>query len=235
MPMPAPTPVDALRHYSRAVVLTDRGGAVSPTLRQAIDASGVRCEILGHPLLALAELIHLERAPREGDAQRLTLVVADREIDDLAPLFAAVRANLPHLAVWVFEGDLAIEIQRGQAEIRAAQSEPRTAQQVERTAQLEARPTSTPVLRIAPAPAPEPAAAPPSTQTALRDASPKAGGEAGGETGDETGDEDPPGPSGNSVTPEELEMLLDLFDGNDAGDGRPHGGSHGGSQGGPTR
>jgi hypothetical protein len=224
MPMPAPTPVDALRHYSRAVVLTDRGGAVSPTLRQAIDASGVRCEILGHPLLALAELIHLERTPREGDAPRLTLVVADREIDDLAPLFAAVRANLPHLAVWVFEGDLAIEIQRGQAEIRAAQQEPRTAQQ-------EPRPTSTPVLRIAPAPASEPAAAPPSTQTALRDASPEAGHEAG----HEAVDEDPPGPSGNSVTPEELEMLLDLFDGNDAGDGRPHGGSHGGSHGGPTR
>ena len=203
MPMPAPTPVDALRQHSRAVVLTGRGGAVSRALQQTIDASGARCEILGHPLLALAELIHIERSPREADTPRLTLVVADREIDDLAPLFAAVRTHLPQLAIWVFEGEIAIEIQRGQVETRPAQQDARPAQQETR---------HTPPLRIAPAPPPEP----------TRTTSAVTAGEHGAVSG--SGDEDPPGPSGNTVTPEELEMLLDLFDGNGSNDGRSFGG-----------
>ena len=203
MPMPAPTPVDALRQHSRAVVLTGRGGAVSRALQQTIDASEARCEILGHPLLALAELIHIERSPREADAPRPTLVVADREIDDLAPLFAAVRTHLPQLAIWVFEGDIAIEIQRGQLDARPAQLEARPAQQETR---------HTPALRIAPAPPPEP----------TRATSAVAAGEHEAVSG--SGDEDPPGPSGNTVTPEELEMLLDLFDGNGSNDGRSFGG-----------
>jgi hypothetical protein len=210
MPMPAPTPVDALRQHSRAVVLTGRGGAVSRALQQTIDASEARCEILGHPLLALAELIHIERSPREADAPRPTLVVADREIDDLAPLFAAVRTHLPQLAIWVFEGDIAIEIQRGQLDARPAQLDARPAQLDARPAQLEAR--HTPTLRIAPAPPPEP----------TRATSAVAAGEHEAVSG--SGDEDPPGPSGNTVTPEELEMLLDLFDGNGSNDGRSFGG-----------
>jgi hypothetical protein len=185
------------------VVLTGRGGAVSRALQQTIDASGARCEILGHPLLALAELIHIERSPREADTPRLTLVVADREIDDLAPLFAAVRTHLPQLAIWVFEGEIAIEIQRGQVETRPAQQDARPAQQETR---------HTPPLRIAPAPPPEP----------TRTTSAVTAGEHGAVSG--SGDEDPPGPSGNTVTPEELEMLLDLFDGNGSNDGRSFGG-----------
>jgi hypothetical protein len=192
------------------VVLTGRGGAVSRALQQTIDASEARCEILGHPLLALAELIHIERSPREADAPRPTLVVADREIDDLAPLFAAVRTHLPQLAIWVFEGDIAIEIQRGQLDARPAQLEARPAQQETRPAQQETR--HTPALRIAPAPPPEP----------TRATSAVAAGEHEAVSG--SGDEDPPGPSGNTVTPEELEMLLDLFDGNGSNDGRSFGG-----------
>jgi hypothetical protein len=206
------------------VVLTGRGGAVSRALQQTIDASGARCEILGHPLLALAELIHIERSPREADTPRLTLVVADREIDDLAPLFAAVRTHLPQLAIWVFEGEIAIEIQRGQVETRPAQQDARAAQQDARPAQQDARPAQqdarpaqqetrhTPPLRIAPAPPPEP----------TRTTSAVTAGEHGAVSG--SGDEDPPGPSGNTVTPEELEMLLDLFDGNGSNDGRSFGG-----------
>ena len=224
MPMPAPTPVDALRHYSRAVVLTGRGGAASRALEQTIEAAGTRCEILGHPLLALAELVHLERAPRENGPSQLTLVVADREIDDLAPLFAAVRTHLPHLAIWVFEGDIAIEIQRGQIDTRAAQQETRPAQQETRAAQQETRPAQqetrpaqqetrpAPALRISPAPSPEHPPTPPTVIEDARDAVL------------EQSDEDPPGPSGNTVTPEELEMLLDLFDGKGANDGHAFGG-----------
>jgi hypothetical protein len=190
------------------VVLTGRGGAVSRALQQTIDASGARCEILGHPLLALAELIHIERFPREADAPRPTLVVADREIDDLAPLFAAVRTHLPQLAIWVFEGDIAIEIQRGQLDARPAQLDARPAQLDARPAQQDARPA----LRIAPAPPPEP----------TRATSAVTAGEHEAVSG--SGDEDPPGPSGNTVTPEELEMLLDLFDENGSNDGRSFGG-----------
>jgi hypothetical protein len=135
-------------------------------------------------------------------------VVADREIDDLAPLFAAMRTHLPQLAIWVFEGDIAIEIQRGQLDARPAQLEARPAQLDARPAQLDARPA----LRIAPAPPPEP----------TRATSAVAAGEHEAVSG--SGDEDPPGPSGNTVTPEELEMLLDLFDGNGSNDGRSFGG-----------
>ncbi len=209
MPIPAPTPVDALRHYSRAVVLTAGGGAVSRQLGQTIEAAGTRCEILGHPLLALAELIHLSRASREEEPTRLTLVVADREIDDLAALFTAVRTHLSQVAIWVFEGELAIEIQRAQVEARPAQVEARPAQ-------IETRPA--PVLRIAPAAteAERPISADPSNESSA---------------------EDPPGPSGNTVTPEELEMLLDLFDGNRADHGSSDSGpaGNGRSRGGPMR
>ncbi|MBI1303360.1 MAG: hypothetical protein GC172_06185 [Phycisphaera sp.] len=195
------------------MVLTARDGAVSRALRQTIDASGTRCEILGHPLLALAELLHLERAPRDPDAPRPTLVVADREIDDLAPLFAAVRSHLPQLAIWVFEGNLAIEIQRGQSDARPAQPDARPAQ-------LDTRPA--PMLRIAPGSPTEPSPSASSLAVEHRDA------------GSASTEEDPPGPSGNTVTPEELEMLLDLFDGDRSDgtvfdgrnptDGRPFGG-----------
>ena len=230
MPIPAPTPVDALRHYSRAVVLTAGGGAVSRQLRQTIEAAGTRCEILGHPLLALAELIHLSRASREEEPARLTLVVADREIDDLAALFTAVRTHLSQVAIWVFEGELAIEIQRAQLEARPAQLEARPAQLEARPAQVEARPAQVearpaqietrpaPVLRIAPAAteAERPISADPSNESSA---------------------EDPPGPSGNTVTPEELEMLLDLFDGNRADHGSSDSGpaGNGRSRGGPMR
>jgi len=116
VPLPAPKPVDALRHHTRAVVLTSADGDVSPLLLDAIRDSGIPCELIGHPLIAMAELVRLESsAPAEADAnERTALVVADRDrLEDLSALFRAVRLRIPQVSIWVVAGDdIAIEVQR---------------------------------------------------------------------------------------------------------------------------
>jgi len=115
VPLPAPKPVDALRHHTRAVVLTSADGDVSDVLLNAMKDSGTPCELIGHPLIAMAELVRLENsAPGELDAdERTALVVADHDcLEDLSPLFAAVRLRIPQVSIWVVAGEIAIEVQR---------------------------------------------------------------------------------------------------------------------------
>ena len=199
MPLPAPRPLDALRQLPRAAILTAEGCQLSDALRGLVVRSGTRCEVVDHPLLAMAALTEIER---EGDArERGALVVAERQIDDLDGLFAAIRARLQRMSIWVFEADIAIEVQRGQV---AEPVEP-----APRSPSARIVGSTAPTLRITRSTEPPP----PPTSTA-----PGAGilvdsvaGVANGEPA-----EDPPGPSGNTVTPEELEMLLDLFEGDRA-------------------
>ena len=152
--------------------------------------------------MAVAALTVIER---EGDAsERPALVLAERQIDDLDGLFAVVRTRLRRVSVWVFEADIAIEIQRGQVQ-EAPDSPPRAAPP-------RASGITPPQLRIART------AEPPAHATTLGHGSAAVvdGVQGGGAFGEEQLDgdaEDPPGPSGNAVTPEELEMLLDLFEG----------------------
>ena len=142
---------------------------------------------MDHPLLAVAALTNAEREAKSPE--RTALVVAERQIDDLGGLFATVRSRLQRVAIWVFEADIAIEVQRGQgvdvAEPSAREPAPRSIG------------STAPALRISrpaePTAPQRPAAAP-------------------AEPDLEEAPEDPPGPSGNSVTAEELEMLLDLFE-----------------------
>ena len=123
MALPAPKPVDALRQYSRAVVLISAQGDAAPTLLDAIRDSEVPCQLIGHPLVAMAELIRLEQDNRQGSAERTALIVADDErIDQLDSLFHAVRVRLPRVAIWVIAGDFAVQVQRASTGESAAPS-----------------------------------------------------------------------------------------------------------------
>ncbi|MFM7135128.1 MAG: hypothetical protein ACKO0W_12535 [Planctomycetota bacterium] len=189
MATPTPRPADALRQHTRAVVLTAPGGDISPVLLDQIRDSTVPFELIGHPLVAMAELSRLEReAKPEGEPERTALVVCERDdFDDLNGLFDAVRSRLPRVSIWVFAGGLSVEVQRGRSsEPPAAPARPPVARDA-----APARPTprSAPTLRITEAPVPQ---APEGVEADVdQEDSPK-----GGET----------------VTPEELEMLLDLFE-----------------------
>jgi len=202
LPHPAPRPLDALRQHTRAVILTAEGCALSDALRDLAAQSSTPCEIVDDPLMAVAALTVIER---EGDAsERPALVLAERQIDDLDGLFAVVRTRLRRVSVWVFEADIAIEIQRGQVQ-EAPDAPPRAASP-------RASGITPPPLRIARTAEPSTHA----TNLGHGSASLIDAVQGGGALGEEPFDgsaEDPPGPSGNAVTPEELEMLLDLFEG----------------------
>lgn len=215
MPLPAPRPLDALRQHTHAVILTAGDGVLSGQLRGTVGESGVESQVIGHPILAMARLTNLCRGSRGEPNDRPALVVTDRQIDDLSPLFAAVRDRLPRVSIWVFEADLAIEIQRGQHLDAPKPPSPPTPAKPHRR---DIRPAP-PALRIAGV-SPD-AAAPDPIRHAER--SPLAadadfgvgGGNDLGMIGDglETDrDLDPLEPSGDSVTRAELEMLLDPSD-----------------------
>ena len=98
-------------------------GDAAPTLLDAIRDSEVPCQLIGHPLVAMAELIRLEQDNRQGSAERTALIVADDErIDQLDSLFHAVRVRLPRVAIWVIAGDFAVQVQRASASESAAPS-----------------------------------------------------------------------------------------------------------------
>jgi hypothetical protein len=112
LPLPAPKPVDALRQHTRAVVLISADGEASPALLDSIRDSEIPCELIGHPVVAMAELVRLEKDNRQH-SERTALVVADDErIEQLSSLFQAVRTRLPQVAIWVIAGDLAVQVQR---------------------------------------------------------------------------------------------------------------------------
>jgi len=203
MPLPAPRPLDALRQHTHAVVLTTGEGVVSAHLKAAIDDSGVQTEVIGHPLLAMAQLTALCRDARGDASDRLALVVTDRQIDDLSPLFTAVRGRLPRVSIWVFEADLAIEIQRGQ---QPEPAKPVATSSSGRATSASAR-SAAPTLRIA------------GEDTGARASEPSSPVEEEFETDRER---DPIEASGESVSRAELEMLLDFFE-PDGDERRPRG------------
>ena len=203
MPLPAPRPLDALRQHTHAVVLTTGEGIISAQLKGAIDDSGVHSEVIGHPLLAMAQLTVLCRDSRGEASDRLALVVTDRQIDDLSPLFTAIRGRLPRVSIWVFEADLAIEIQRGQ---QTEPAKPVATSSSSKPTSASARPAA-PTLRITGA------------DVGARAAEPLSPIEEEFET---DRDRDPIEASGESVSRAELEMLLDFFE-PDGDERRPRG------------
>jgi hypothetical protein len=115
VPLPAPKPVDALRQHTRAVVLISAEGDASPALLDAIRDSEVPCELIGHPVVAMAELVRLEHGDRRHEERTALFVADDERIEQLATLFQSVRVRLPQVAIWVVAGDLAVQVQRASA------------------------------------------------------------------------------------------------------------------------
>ena len=113
--MPAPKPVDALRQHTRAVLLISADGDASSALLDAIRDSEVPCELIGHPVVAMAELVRLERDNRSGEERTALFVADDDRIDQLSSLFQAVRLRLPQVAIWVIAGEYAVQVQRAAA------------------------------------------------------------------------------------------------------------------------
>lgn len=211
MPLPPPSLADALRPFTRAVVLTAPGGGVSTQVMGAIADSGVPSELIGHPLVAMAELTRLERdAMAGGGSERTVLVVADRDqgdsmsafdqVDDLKPLFEVVRERLSRVAIFVFADGLPIEICKGRAPEapRVEHADPIAA------ARRGASPAA-PKLRITDAPLE------PSSSQALAD-----DGEPDDQPQSETAADE-------AVTRAELEMLLERFEDPGHRDGGPGG------------
>jgi hypothetical protein len=109
--VPMTKPIEALRAHTHAVILITADGVCTPELRRTIDESRVDCELISHPLLAMAALCwndgHVRRpAARESTA----LILANRGLEDLATLINSVKTRLPHVAIWVFESEIAILI-----------------------------------------------------------------------------------------------------------------------------
>ena len=194
MPLPAPKPVDALRQHTRAVLLISADGDASPALLDAIRDSEVPCELIGHPVVAMAELVRLERDNREG-RDRTALFVADHDrIDQLSSLFQAVRTRLPQVAIWVIAGEFAVQVQRATVvEAKPTHgSAPGGSTEPSSLSSPFAHARPAPQLRIVEhAEQPEPAALPPVVD-------------------DDSGDgrADPNAPHSTALTAEELDMLL---------------------------
>lgn len=196
MPLPAPKPVDALRQHTRAVVLVSADGDTSSSLLDAIRDSEIPCELIGHPVVAMAELVRLEQDNRRGEERTALFVADDERIEQLSGLFQAVRNRLPHVAIWVIAGELAVQVQRASA-VEAARPE--------RPAQRGA-----PQLRIV-----EPSAA--DEQPASRTVEPKPDAprrpSVEANEPDESDDRiDPNASHSTAITAEELDMLLGFGD-----------------------
>jgi hypothetical protein len=106
------------------VVLISADGEASPALLDSIRDSEIPCELIGHPVIAMAELVRLEKDNRLH-TERTALVVADDErIEQLSSFFQAVRVRLPQVAIWVIAGDLAVQVQRAVVPEAAASPAP---------------------------------------------------------------------------------------------------------------
>lgn len=109
------TPLSVLRGHSHAILLVPSDGVLSPSLRESIQKSGCKVELIGHPLFAMAAVVWHEANVRDPNSSETTaFVAAEVGIDDLNPLFNAIRNRLPHVSTWVFQGELAVLITAAQ-------------------------------------------------------------------------------------------------------------------------
>lgn len=195
MPAPTPTTVDALRQYARVVVLVAPRGTGSRSFQQASHAAGTQCELIGHPILAMAELCRLDREAigRAGDrtGERAAIFIVDRDIEDLEPLFTAIETRLPRTSIWVIQGDIVVPV---------------------RVAEPDAPAVPAAVTRR-PLPTPPPSVGAPKlrfVEGAPSELEPTSASESGTEP--DAGDGTSPRGS-EAVTSAEIEMLLGLLDG----------------------
>lgn len=199
-----PANSDSNREPDRAVVLLGPAADAPSDFEDALGPSGTLFEVVRHPLLAAADLVRLERDVRlSGSSSRTTLWVVGREIDDLGELFQSVRTHLPRVSVRVL-------VQGERLTVFEGAIEPARAPEVPPAPRADARgPSRRPTLRYTgDADGPD-GTMPASASTDLPATRPDAGT---AEYARVEHDEDPPGPSGSAPTPEELEMLLSMFD-----------------------
>ena len=148
------SPQEALRGFSHAVILTADGGPLGAVLQHAVDQVGLKTEILGHPLTAMASLCwHEFNGRRAGD--RSVLVVADRPIDDLDLLFSTIAARLPHVHALMLQSDLVMSIITGRPRAETLEAQFGSDMHIEHEAiddfvRRPQRGLATPSLRIAP-------------------------------------------------------------------------------------
>lgn len=205
MPLPAPKPVDALRQHTRAVVLISANGDASPALLDAIRDSEIPCELIGHPVVAMAELVRLEHGSRDGSERTALFVADDERIEQLASLFQSVRARLPQVGIWVIAGDFAVQVQRA---IAIEQPVAVGTGHAHDGATTRAPHRSAPQLRIV---------------DHSRDAEPVPSTPAPANGADDESDarQDPDAPHSTAISAEELDMLLGW--GDEPSDGTPGG------------
>ena len=220
-----------LRTHAHAVILISANGAITPEVDRAIADSGADVELISHPLEAMAALACLE-IPGPGSPSRLgngrtLLVFADREIDDLSSLITSVQTRLPRVAIWVFEGEMAMQVRLGEGEpARAEAVAPlRSTDSARAVRPNHVAPSKPPQLRIAPidrqADLPQN-----DKQTPESDISNRAGeGDDTERMNEELTDADI---GSAAVTREELDMLLDILrpNENDERDEPSAGGGH---------
>lgn len=109
------TPLSVLRGHTHAILLVPSDGVMSPSLRESIHNSYCEVELIGHPLFAMAAVVWREvNARTPGSGASTAFVAAEVDIQDLSPLFNAIRNRLPHVSTWVFHGELAVLIAAAQ-------------------------------------------------------------------------------------------------------------------------
>ncbi|MEY2795441.1 MAG: hypothetical protein RIR10_1157 [Planctomycetota bacterium] len=138
------TPLSVLRGHSHAILLVHSDGVLSPALRESVHLSGCSVEFIGHPLFAMAALVWHEANARDPKSRGTTaFIAADVEIDNLNPLFDAIRNRLPHVSAWVFQGDLALLIAAAQPRHEPARGATPTSSAVRRDDETKTHPTTT--------------------------------------------------------------------------------------------
>jgi hypothetical protein len=225
------TPPPSLRDVRQCVILT-RGDDVPAAFVTSLRAHGIDTLSVGHPLLAFAELLRLERGHRKPsgwglpEVSRTALIVANRDHwEKLDQLLDAVRGQLPQVAVWVTASNLLLEVRdvpRGD-DLPAFPESPQLRLAGEEASTSLREPAS---LTPTEAPTEGPTQSPKEAVDPLHPSRPESPPSAGElepgevEPGElEPGESEPKEPSsrtpdrsiGSSVTPEEIEMLLRIF------------------------
>jgi hypothetical protein len=150
------TPLQVLRTHAHAVILISANGVVTPEVDRAIADSGADIELISHPLAAMAALACLEipgpEAPSRHGNGRTLLVFADREIGNLCSLITSVQTRLPRVAIWVFEGEMAMPVRSGDGDPARAEAvaPPRSTDSARAARPNHPAPSKPPQLRIAP-------------------------------------------------------------------------------------
>lgn len=120
----SPTPLEALRGHSHAVVFAPRDGGLWTSVGPTIEDAGIEFEVIDHPLLCMSALCWREfNARRPGSRESTAFVALDvDDIEQLAPLFAAIRSRLPHVSAWVIASNVAIRVIEGKPRLEASPS-----------------------------------------------------------------------------------------------------------------